>query len=70
VTASLALDQMTTTEKLRAMEELWEDLARNPADIPVPDWHREVLEQRQASAASGDARFHPWGDVKQRLRNR
>ncbi len=70
MTAPLALDQMTTTEKLRAMEELWQDLARNPADIPVPDWHREVLEQRQATVARGAARFHPWDDAKRRLRNR
>ncbi len=69
MTASLALDQMTTAEKLRAMEELWEDLARNPADVPVPNWHRDVLEQRQATAASGEARFRPWDDAKRRLRN-
>ncbi len=36
MTVELPLDKMTVEEKLRLMDVLWEDLARNPDDIPSP----------------------------------
>ena len=32
---SIPLDKMSLAEKLEAMEALWEDLSRTPADVPV-----------------------------------
>ncbi|WP_151445160.1 addiction module protein [Halomonas lysinitropha] len=59
---------MSTREKLRAMEALWDDLTRDPESVPVPDWHREELEIRSARAeADGDA-FSEWEAAKRRLR--
>ena len=43
----LQLDQMTLADKLRAMEALWEDLCRNEESVPVPQWHKEVLDERE-----------------------
>jgi len=42
----LDMGRLTRTEKLRAMEELWEDLTRSEKDYPSPDWHGEVLRDR------------------------
>ena len=38
---SIPLDKMSLADKLEAMEALWADLSRTPADVPVPQWHRE-----------------------------
>jgi hypothetical protein len=35
----LPLDKMTTEDKLAVMEQLWEDLCRNPESVPSPSWH-------------------------------
>jgi hypothetical protein len=43
----LPLKEMTVAEKLQLMEVLWDDLSRNPEDIPSPAWHEEVLAERQ-----------------------
>ena len=40
---SIPLDKMSLTEKLEAMEAIWTDLSRTPDDVPVPQWHRDVL---------------------------
>ncbi len=40
------LERMTVEEKLRAFEELSLDLARHDVQIPVPDWHLDVLRER------------------------
>ena len=44
---------MTLSEKLRAMEALWDDLSRIPANIPAPNWHADVLEERKRLADEG-----------------
>lgn len=65
---TLPLDQMTVDEKLRAMEEIWEDLRRDEAAIPSPQWHRDVLEARAARLASGSESFSDWEEAKRRIR--
>jgi len=34
---------MTIAEKLSEMERLWDDLCRDPEDIPSPAWIRDRL---------------------------
>jgi len=43
---TLPLEQMTVEEKLQAMEELWSDLCCNQNQIPVPRWHKDILDRR------------------------
>jgi hypothetical protein len=65
----LQLDQMTLEEKLRAMEALWDDLCRRDA-VPVPQWHKDVLDHRQRLIDEGKAEFIDWETAKRELRNR
>jgi hypothetical protein len=44
------------TERLMAMEVLWESLCREPAHVMlVPDWHQDELAQRVAALHDGTA---------------
>jgi hypothetical protein len=67
---SLPLDEMTVTEKLQMMELLWEDLSRHADLIESPDWHRDVLDERERRIATGEARFSDWEQAKADIRNR
>lgn len=67
---ALPIDNMTTSDKLRAMEELWEALRRTPRKIPSPAWHADVLQAREARVRQGTARFTDWSEAKARLRKR
>ncbi len=67
VPVELPLDQMTLEEKLRAMEMLWADLCRHEEDIPVPQWHKDVLEERQRLVEQGKAQFLHWEAAKRRI---
>ena len=67
---TLPLDQMTTEEKLRAMEALWADLSRHEEDLPSPAWHEEVLKEREERIKSGQETFIDWETAKQELRDR
>ena len=67
---TLPLSEMTLPEKLEIMEALWEDLSRNSSALESPDWHREVLEDRERRIASGEARFSDWEQAKADIRKR
>ena len=60
---SIPLDKMSLAEKLEAMEALWADLSRTPGQVPIPDWHREVLKARRESPAT----WLDWEQVKASL---
>ncbi len=64
------VNNLTHDEKLVAMEMLWRDLSRRPADVPSPDWHGEVLAERIAAVREGRTQFVEWTDAKRRLRDR
>jgi hypothetical protein len=66
----LPLDKMTVEQKLRVMEEIWADLRKNEDNIPVPDWHKELLADREKKITEGKAKFTDWETVKRRLTER
>jgi len=68
--ATLPLDKMTVTEKLRAMEMLWADLSRNEAQIESPAWHKKILKKRLAKIESGKGEFLTLAQLKKRLAKR
>ncbi len=67
---TLPLNEMTVSEKLQLMEALWADLSRNVDGFESPDWHREVLEERERRITSGEAHFTDWEQAKADIRKR
>jgi hypothetical protein len=65
--AGLELERMTLEEKLRAMEALWEDLCRQEQSVPMPQWHKDVLDERERLVRQGKARFVDWETAKKRI---
>ena len=65
--APLPLDKMSLAEKLRAMEEIWEDLTRLAGDIASPAWHEDILRARQARVDAGQSTFVDWHEAKARI---
>lgn len=65
----LPLNKMTINEKLVAINQIWDDLLRNPDEIPSPDWHREVLAARAERVKTGQAHFKDLQTVKFELRS-
>ena len=70
MSTEISLDKMTVADKLALMERLWEDLSRQPENVPSPEWHGDVLAQRMAAVRDGRTDFVDWDDAKRRLRER
>jgi putative addiction module component (TIGR02574 family) len=60
--------ELSPTEKLQLVEDLWDDLAAEPESIPVHDWQKEELERRKANLLSRPASGLAWEEVKRRVR--
>ncbi|GIW97022.1 MAG: hypothetical protein KatS3mg111_0355 [Pirellulaceae bacterium] len=69
---NIPLEKMTLADKLEAMELLWADISKQPADLPSPEWHKEVLDERRRLAAEGKLKFIDWdiaiADLRRELR--
>lgn len=66
----LPLDKMTTSDKLRALEKIWDDLQRNTEEVPSPAWHEDVLQAREKRFKEGTSEFLEWSKAKANIRNR
>ncbi len=64
----LQLDKMTTADKIRAMESLWDDLCKHADAVASPSWHKDILSQREKSVAKGKEKFNDWDREKKRIR--
>jgi len=67
---TLPLDKMTVEEKLQAMESLWDDLCSRAGGVTSPDWHGEILEQRDSAHSRGEDGFQDWEATKRNIRDK
>jgi len=65
----IPLDRMSTSDKLRALEKIWDDLQRTPGAVPSPSWHADVLREREKEYKEGSSGFTDWPEAKKRIRN-
>ncbi len=69
MSVTLPLDQMTTAEKLQAMEDLWKSLTRKEFELESPAWHETVLADREERLAREEEVPIEWELAKEELRN-
>ena len=67
---TIPLGKMTVADKLRAIEEIWDDLLRTAKEIPSPSWHGDVLRARETRAREGVSHYGDWTEAKRRIRER
>lgn len=67
MTISLPLEKMTRAEKLRVMNEIWADLAKEPDELESPAWHAQVLNETEARYRAGIEVPIDWEQAKNQL---
>jgi hypothetical protein len=63
----LSLETLSVAEKVRLLESVWESLCRYSGDVQSPEWHQEVLMERNRRLEAGQASISSWSDAKARL---
>ena len=65
---TLDIKKMSTTEKIKVMEELWDALSHEEEEIESAEWHREILDERRQKIENGDAEFISVEELKASVR--
>jgi putative addiction module component (TIGR02574 family) len=60
-------DDLSSEEKLDYIQALWARFTARAEDVPVPDWHREVIAERLADHERGEGTARPWDEVRRDL---
>ena len=62
--------ELTLSEKLQLLEDLWDSIALVPDQIPVLDWQKEELARRKATYLQNPDSGSSWEAAKERIRSR
>ncbi|MBI5470731.1 MAG: addiction module protein [Ignavibacteriae bacterium] len=60
---------LSPSEKLQLVEDLWDDLASAPHEIPLRDWQKQELERRRANLLKNPSSALSWEEIKRRVRS-
>jgi hypothetical protein len=62
--------QLPLAEKLQIMEAIWEDLRAQAENVPVPQWHRDLLDERRKAVVEGREELLDWDVIRDSLPSR
>jgi putative addiction module component (TIGR02574 family) len=57
---------MPVAEKILTMEALWDDLS-HADQVEIPDWHKEILDERLAAMEAGTVTFISLDELKKQV---
>jgi putative addiction module component (TIGR02574 family) len=66
--AAPSVFDLSPSEKLQLVEDLWDDLAGTPESVPVHEWQKQELARRKANLVKNPTSGLSWEQVKQRVR--
>ena len=53
--------------KLRLLEAVWGDLSLEPDKIEVPQWHKDILDERDQAVQAGRDQILEWEEAKKEI---
>ncbi len=58
---------MPLRDKLQLIETLWDDIARSESALEMPQWHKDLLDERERLVEAGEAKFLDWDEAKRQI---
>ena len=59
---------MSVEDKIQTMESLWDSLLHENMEMASPNWHGNVLAEREAAIERGEIQFEDWETAKEKIR--
>ena len=60
-------DELSAEEKLDYVQSLWDRIAASPEEVPVPEWHKQIINQRLAAYRANPDAGKTWEQVRNEL---
>ncbi|MDA3799597.1 MAG: addiction module protein [Kiritimatiellae bacterium] len=70
MTITLELEEMSTSEKIGLLEDIWTNLSHEASKYSPPDWHNRILEEREALFEAGKIGCTDWNIAKAEIKER
>ena len=64
------IDKLGLSEKLRLVENIWDSIATDNAELPLPEWQKIELDKRYQEYKAGKLELHDGNSVHEGLRNK
>jgi len=61
------IEQLSLTQKMELLEQIWESMRRESEQIDSPVWHKEILHKRKQEAMTKKVATFTVDEVRQRL---
>lgn len=65
--AQAEIRQMSFPEKVALLETVWAEIATDPDQVEVPQWHKDILDQRDLALNEGRAVILEWEEAKKQI---
>jgi putative addiction module component (TIGR02574 family) len=59
--------QLSFPEKVALLETVWAEIATDPSQVEVPQWHKDILDQRDLDLREGQAVALEWEGAKKQI---
>lgn len=57
-------DDLSVEEQIDFVQSLWDRIASTPEQVPVPEWHRQILLERLEAYRANPTAGRLWEDVR------
>jgi len=64
------IDNLSLSEKLILVEDIWDSIARNNAELPLPEWQKTELDRRYSDYKNGKLKLYNLDVIHEELRNK
>ena len=58
------LHKLSVKDKIKVVQSLWDDIAKEQAIEGLPTAHKKILDERLNKITSGNASFKPWSEIQ------
>lgn len=62
------IKRLTVSQKLLIAQDIWDSIAMENGNIPLPLWQKDELQKRYNEYKDGNLSLHDWQEVHARLR--
>jgi putative addiction module component (TIGR02574 family) len=61
-------DQASIDERIEFVQDLWDRIAANPDELPIPEEHLRIIEERLRESPTSPESSMSWDEVKAHFR--
>jgi putative addiction module component (TIGR02574 family) len=61
------LQPSSIADQIDYVQSLWDRIAAKPEEVPVPEWHREIINERLAAYRANQDQSKEWEEVEREI---